>query len=288
MAIADVIGKVFSAQIVMGVKQVTPYVAYAQDRSAEIQNNGDGLIIGLTDNLVSVSDYPASDGITYATLSPTKAELAIDKEKYIAFQLEDTDRAQIAFDLFGDATRQSVRELAGQVSADYRAALAAVNVANDHSFAVAFTNAGPTKAERVKAHLAVFDVTAALKTLGFEQRPILFVHPAFYRQLIEYATVETSVALPSISERAFADALLSPVYGADIIPDWGATNPTTLNGADCYAVIPGRTLVYGQQLSVPEQMRSQTRFATQYRALNTYGVGVQDTATLYKIDVSAA
>lgn len=289
MAIADVIGKLFSAQIIAGVVEVTPYLAYAHDRSAEIRDKGDGLIIGLTDNLVTVTDYPAAGtGLTYATLSPTKTELTVDKEKSVAFQIEDTDRAQLAFDVFSDATRQSIRELARQVSEDYRAVLAAANVPNDKTFGVAFTNAAPTTAQRQNLHLAIFDVVAALKSMGFEQRPTIFTHPAVYRQLIWYNSIDTRVALPAVSERAFVDGTLSAVYGADIVPDWGASNRTQLNGADCYAVVPNRTMVYGQQLSRPEQMRSQTRFATLYRALNTYGLGIQDTATLFKLDVSAA
>lgn len=289
MALSDVIGKLFSTQFIAGVKQVTPYVAYARDRSAEIQQMGDGLIVGVAQGLVSVADYPDSADITYAELSPSKIELTVDKEKYVAFKIEDTKRRQASFDVFSEAIRQSVREFAGQVSADYRTALAAQTVDNAHTVGVGLTLASPTAAQRVSLHLGIYDITAALKTLGFEQRPVVMVHPAIYKQLIQYATVETSVALPAISQRAFADAILSPIYGADIVPDWGAANPGTLSAtADCYAFIPGSTLVYASQLSVPEQLRAQGRFATEYRSLNTYGLGVEDDRTLFKLDITAA
>ena len=288
MATSELIGKLFSSQIVAGLVQVTPYVAVAQDRSNEVRGSGDGLIIALTGGGVNVADYPANGAINYGALAPTKAELDIDKKKYVAFEVEDTDNAQISFDLFGDAVRQSARELASQVAADFRAALAGETVPNSQTESVSFTAAGSTKTEREALHLAIYDIAAALKTKGFEQRPYIFVHPAVHRELIKYLTIDRNGAPTSQTESAFIDGMLSGVYGVDIIPDWGASAPGTLNGADCYAGIRNRTLVYGQQVNRPERGRSPDRFADRYRVLNTYGAGVQDTASLFKLDVGAA
>ena len=115
MAINDLIGKVFSSQYIAGVKQVTPLLSVCNDRSAEVRAKGDGLEIPLTQGMVTaVSDYPsASDAITYGSLTPSKTTLALDKEKVVAFKIEDTDEAQLAFNAFQRAQDKQDKNLQG-------------------------------------------------------------------------------------------------------------------------------------------------------------------------------
>ena len=66
MAIADLIGKVFSSQFLAGAIQVTPLVGLASDRSSEIRQKGNALELPLLGTLVTVADYPASADIVYS------------------------------------------------------------------------------------------------------------------------------------------------------------------------------------------------------------------------------
>ena len=289
MAIVDVVGKVFSSRFIQGVEQVTPLMGLAQNRSDEVTRNGDGLVIGVMGNQVSVANYDhtGSDAVTYGKLNPGSVTFTLDKEKYIAFELEDVDRAQVAFDMFSEAIRESTRDFAAQVSTDFRSVMSAASVPSGQTETVSFTASNPTKAQRQALVLSIYDVAAALKTKGFEQMPWMLVPPPVHKELIKYLIVDRQgTALNTQTDSAFRDANLSAMFGIDIIPDWGGAS--ALNGADCYAGITGRSLVYAQQVSRPERMRNPDRFADRYRALNTYGVAVQDLPTLYKLDVGAS
>lgn len=288
MAITDITGKLFSALLISGVKNVTPWVAYAQDRSAEIQNGGDGLIVALTQDAVSVADYHATNPIQYSNLSPTKAEIAIDKEKYIAFRLEDTDAAQVKVNLFADAVFQASREFGAQVATDFRELLSGANIPAAQNETVAYATATGTKTERENLHLAVYDMAQGLKTAGYDQRPFLFLHPAIWKQVIRYVSLESGGGITGVREGAFIDAALSALYGVDVIPDLGAPNPDSLDLAKCYGGIRNRSLMYAQQLNVPEQMRAADRFASDWRSLNTYGMAVQELRSLRSITVDVA
>ena len=288
MAIADVVGKIFSSQYVAGVKQVTPILSLANDRSAEIRQKGNGLVIPLTQGMVTVGDYPSSDDITYSKLSPTKAELDIDKKKYVAFEIEDIDDAELSFDAFAEGARQSGTELAGQLSADFRSKIGAATPQKTVSQEI--VNTGDTKAQREQLVVDLLSVKADLLTLGYEAKPACLLHPSTWKRLMRYITVDKELTVSSVQETAFVDASLSGIFGMDFVVDWGATIDGTNenDNADSYFVIRGRTLTYAGQLSNVEQMRSSGRFATLWRALNTYGIAVQETRSLFKFEQTVA
>lgn len=289
MAISDLIGKVYSSQFIAGIEQVTPVIRFMQDRSSEVRQKGDGLVIPITQGLTSVADYPAvGTDITYSKLAPTKIDFNINKQKYIAFTLEDTDNAQLAFDLFTDAVRQAGEDFAQQLAADFRSTLAAATPAR--KFANEVPKNGDTAASREALHLLFLDIAEYVKQQGYSATPVAFIHPSTQKRLLRYVTVDKAQSLPSVAERAFVDARLSALYGIDIVVDYGATiNSTNANDdANTYVFIRGRTLTYAQQLSRIEQMRAQGRFATNWRGLNTYGMLVQEARSLVKLEQSVA
>ena len=291
MAIVDLVGKIFSSQYVAGVKQVTPILSLANDRSAEVRQKGNGLVIPLTQGLVSVSDY-GSDNISYSTLSPNKVEMTLDKKKYVAFEIEDTDEAELAFDAFVEAARQSGIELADQLSADFRTTIAAATPQKTISQEITAYEGGndtDTKAQREQLNLHMLDIKEQMNILGYDSTPVVLLHPSTWKRLMTYITVDKELAVSSVQERAFVDGTLSQLYGMDFVVDWGATIDTKPNdNADSYAMVRGRTLTYAGQLSNVEQMRSKDRFATLWRALNTYGVQVQETRSLIKFAQTVA
>ncbi|MYC78847.1 hypothetical protein F4X10_24020 [Candidatus Poribacteria bacterium] len=283
MAISDLVGKVFSSQFIAGVEQVTPILSLANDRSSEVQRNGDGLEIGLTQDLVTVADYPDSDNITYSNLSPTKVTMALDKKKYIAFQVEDIDRAQLAFNLFAEGARQAGVEFSKQLSADFRATFAAVASPKTFEFELAANDS--TAAERQALALLIYDIKEFMSMSGYDGRPAILIHPSTYKLLIEFVTVDKPQAIQRVSDRAFVDATLSALFGIDIIVDWGAAIDANNSNdkADSWVMMRGRTLTYAGQISNIEQMRSSGRFASQWRGLQTYGSIIQETRSFVKL-----
>lgn len=287
MALNDVIGRVYSALFVAGVQQVTPWVAYAHNRSNEVRQGADGLIVGLTQDAVSVADYTGNAGIVYSPLSPTKVEIAIDKEKYIAFQLEDTDRVQIRFNLFADAIRQAGQEFAGQVAADFRALLAGANIPEAQTQTITLDTAEGTKAERESLHLKFLDMAQDLIAKGYDSRPFVMVPRPLYRQMVQYVSMESGGGFAGLRERAFVDARLSAVYGVDIIPDMGSVAAVASGEkVAAHGGIRNRTWMYAQQLNKPESMRSSDRFADQWRSLNTYGMAIQEMRSAVKFELA--
>ena len=285
MAISDLIGKVFSSQFVAGVTQNTPILSLASDRSSEVQEKGDGLVVGLTQGLTTIADYPATKDITYAKLAPTKVELSLDKEKYIAFEVEDTDTAQLAFNLFSEGARQAGESFAKQLNDDLKATVAAATPATGNTFAIEFAANSPTAAEKKSLNLLMLDMRNKLTTLGYSARPVILMHPSTFKVLMEYVTVDAAISIPNVSQTAFVEGTLSSLYGMDIIVDWGATIDGSNSNDDAvsYGLIRSRTLTYAGQLSRIEQMRSDGRFASRWRGLQTYGSLIQETRSLLKL-----
>lgn len=285
MAISDLIGKVFSSQFIAGVQQNTPILSLANDRSSEVQEKGDGLVIGLTQGLVSVADYPANGAdIAYAKLAPTKTDFSIDKEKYIAFEVEDTDTAQLAFNLFSEGARQAGVEFSKQLNDDLKATVAGATPSQTFSIELAANDS--TAAERQALNLLMLDLKTKMVTDGYTARPVVIMHPSTWKLLMEYVTVDKGMSLPSVSQTAFVEGTLSSLYGMDVIVDWGATIDTSNDNdnANSYVMVRGRTLTYAGQLSRIEQMRSDGRFANRWRGLQTYGSLIQEPRSLLKLE----
>lgn len=285
MAISDLIGKLFSSNFIAGVEQNTPILSLANDRSSEVSQRGDGLVIGVTQDLVSVTDYPAAGtDITYSGLNPSKIEFTLDKKKYIAFGIEDIDSAQLSFDLFSEAARQAGLEFAKQLSADLRATIAAATPAETYENEIP-TNADD-KQTREDLHFTLLDMKQKLITDGYNAVPVVLMHPSTWKRLMKYIISDNGSSLPTVANRAFIEGSLSAIYGLDIIVDWGATIDATdeNDNADTYAFIRGRTLTYAGQLSRVERMRSSGRFATNWRGLQTYGSLIQEPRSLLKLE----
>ncbi len=290
MAITDVIQKVFASTFLNHVSSATPFVSMAQDRSADVLNSGSGLVVPVSSGLVTVADYPAiGTDITYSALSPEKVEFDLDKKKYIAFQFEETDAAQVGADVWSQAIGESASEFAKQLATDFRSLFSAASVPAAQTETVILAGAALTTTERQNLVMSFYDVISKLRNLGHETRPTVFVPTAIHRELTVFFSMDKPQAVPSFTAAAFADAKLSAVFGCDIVPDWGdttalpassgATNPTA------YAVIPRRTIGYAQQLSRVEQLISEGRFARLWRSLKTYGMGVQEASSLHKIEI---
>lgn len=291
MAISDLIGKVFSSQFIAGVAVSSPLLAYANNRSAEVRRNGDGLEIPLTQSMVTATTtYPDSDDITYSALSPSKVTLAIDKKEYIALQVEDIDDAQLAFNMFSEGVRQAGQVFGEKLNTDMRSVLTTRLGASNFPTAREFEpttipSGGDTAAVRGALHIAILDMKAAFATAGYTQRPVLFIRPPTWKRLIKYLVEDKNISFAAQANRAFVDAQLSSLYGVDIVVDWGATN--TAAGVSI-GLIPNRTIAYAGQVSRVERMRAPARFATRWRALNTYGFAIQEDRSLYGIYETAA
>ena len=285
MAISDLVGKVFSSQFLAGVQQNTPILSLASDRSSEVQAKGDGLIVALTQGLTSVADYP-SDGsdITYSKLAPQKTELSLDKEKYVAFEVEDIDTAQLAFNLFSEGARQAGVTFAKQLNDDLKATIAGATPAQKSEIELAANSSTP--AERQALNLLMLDMKSKLVTDGYDGRPVVLMHPSTWKLLMQYVTIDKGMSFPSTSQTAFVEGTLSALYGMDIIVDWNAAIDSTNDNDDAnsYALIRSRTLTYAGQLSKIEQMRSDGRFASRWRGLQTYGSIIQETRSLLKLE----
>ena len=290
MALADVIQSVFSSTFINNVMATTPFVGVAQDRSADILNGGDSLIVPKSSGLVAVSDYTDDDNVVYSTLSPEKVEFSLDKKKYIAFQFEYEDAAQVSADVWGQAISESAQTFGSQLTEDFRTLFTSATVENTHLHELTVNGDGTVTADhRQDLVFEFYDMIAQLREDGHEVTPVVFVPSAMHRELVKFFTVDKPQSVPAYTAGVFADARLSGFFGCDIIVDWGDTTQISAVadtvGPQAHAVIPRRTIGYAQQLSRVEQLTSTTRFARLWRALKTYGMGVQESETLHRIQI---
>ena len=286
MAIADVIGKVYSSQVLTGVTQNTSLVSLSKDRSNEIRGGGDGVIFANASGLVAVGDYPTNGNITYTGLSPTGVTIALDKKKYVACQLEDIDNVQLQFDLLAEAAREGGKDLGKQMTADFRTAIAGETIPSGQKNSLEKAKPAATAEERLQIHLLVLTMATQFKTLGYEN-PYLICHPALWFELIRYTVEDASAGIVAQREQAFRDATLSNLYGIDIIPDWGA-GAITAAAHKSYGGVRNRTLAHAIQLRKTESIRHQGRFLTRWRQLVMYGMVVGELDSLHSIEITSA
>ena len=290
MAIADLIGKLFAARYLSGVTQSTPYLLFADDRSAEVES-GDGVVMGVGNLGVQVGDYPASGAITYRTISPGAVTLSVDKEKYVAFSVEDTNNARTRVNLVSEAANEASRVIRKQVESDIRSMLVAATPTETFAVSTAKADA-TTKAERIRTAQGIIDMVESVKAAGYTQRPVLFLDRMMGKVMTQYITQDDAlnVALVDQVRSVFINGALSTLFGADVVVDYGFTvdQDAATTAVEAVMVIPNRTIAYAQQLTVPEIMRSDSRFATNYRALMTYGSAIQDADALWHMTVTPA
>jgi len=283
MAITDVVTRVYSAMLLNGVKQVTPFVGLAVDKSSEIVSEGTGLRVPIGMDSINVGDYVKGTPITTVGAVPKHADLNVDKQKYFAALVEDIDETQTNFSLMSDSAAAGARSLASQIASDFRTAIASATYPaaqkSDITLATADTIAD---ADIVSLQGAMVDLVGYLRSLGYNQRPFAILPRALWKSLLLYYTGgKGNQDASPLAENSFRDAALSGVYGCDIIVDWGMT--ATADPYNIYAGISQRSYMYAQQVSVTESYRSSDQFATIIRGLLTYGVGVQDARTIYNI-----
>ena len=178
------------------------------------------------------------------------------------------------------------------MSADIRAEIASATPQATFSQEITAYSGGndtDTKAQREQLVLEILKMKKAVNILGYDQTPVMILHPSTWERLMTYITIDKELTVASVQASAFVDAQLSGIFGIDFIVDWGATINTKPNhNADSYVLIRGRTVTYAGQLSKVEQMRDVDRFATLWRALDTYGIHVQETRSLLKFAQTVA
>ena len=287
MAIADVIGRVYSALLLQGVSNATPFAGLAQDRSAEIVDGGNGLRVPLGMDAVTIRPYVKGTDIVLSDANPTHADLDLNIQKYFAAGIDDVDEAQTRFSLLADSASTGSRSLAVSLSADFRAVIHGANYAGMRNHVAPAAADVLTDAEIVGLHSALLDVVGELRGEGYTSSPYVILPRAMWKQLsLYYSTRPHTLPASSPESGVFRDAVLSGIYGADVQVDYndgfGADRPFNI-----YAGISQRTLTWARQITNTERMRSQTQFATVLRGLVTYGIGVQDIDSAHRIEVKA-
>ena len=286
MAIADVIQKVYSALLLEGVSNATPFASLAADKSSEIAASGDGLRVPIGKDSITIGDYVKGTPINHSAPDVDHADIELNKQKYFAALIEDIDETQTKFSLFSDSAGRGSRALATQLSADFRAVIQGANYVDARNHVAAAAADVLTQEEIGVLHGAILDVIGTLRASGYTQNPYLVVPREIWKQLSLYYSLRQAGTLPATSPESgvFRDAQLSGIYGADVQVDYndgfGADRPFNL-----YAGIPTRTLAWARQISNTERMRSQEQFATVIRGLMTYGIGVQDVDSAHRIEV---
>lgn len=211
----------------------------------------------------------------------------IDREKYVAVEVESIDERQTFMNLLDDGVEAAVRGVSGEIASDWRGEIKSHAYDADHTKSVSVTDLDNelTDNEMKALHMAIYDTVADLRADGFGQRPFVFLPRFLHRSFVRYHSLERDGQPTAATENAFRDALLSNFFGADIYADWGDDDDALPIYA--HAGITNRTWVWGSQLTETEQLRSPDRFASRWRSLLTYGMGIQDTRTAYRIGLVA-
>ena len=263
MAIDNFTPELWSSNIQAALSNAHVFAATA-NRSYEgmISQSGDTVKINSLNDPTVNAYTKNSTTITVEDLVATQIELKIDQSKYIAFGVDDVDKAQNNYNTMAEITRRSGYKFADTADA-YLAGLYA------QAGSALNTNAAPADV----TSLNVEDEILALREDMDSKNA-----PKQGRFLIVLPWVETKLILAGLTTKTandalFANGVIGNVFGFDVIVSNNVSVGTASTGAKTrnIAGVRGQSFAYAEQILQLEAYRPEDHFEDAVKGLHVYG-----------------
>ena len=263
MALDNFIPELWDANIQSALSNAHVFAATA-NRSFEgiIANFGDTVKVNAINDPTVNAYIKNSTSITVEDLVATQRELKIDQSKYVAFGVDDVDKAQTNADTLAEITRRAGYKFSDTADA-YLAGLYAQAAYSLN------TNSSPANV----TSLNVEDEILALKEdmqvkKAPQQGRFIIVAPWVVIKLIQAGlTTKTN------NDALFANGIVGNVFGFDIIESNNVSKDSASTWAKTrnIAGIRGQSFAYAEQILELEAFRPQSSFEDAIKGLHLYG-----------------
>lgn len=231
----------------------------------------------------AIGNYIGQD-ITIEEMTDSSQDLAIDVQKYFAFEVKDVDKAQAVPGLPEKYQQKSMRKLAlcrekfigalvagkAQASADEEAA----NGTYKPGAANVITAAGKTKGS-IKA--AIDDAIVLLREKNFDDAGVIEIDPRTYKTF-----KDELIELKTANDELIRKGVVGQYDGFDV----KSTNNVYRDGSHVYCIVRSdKAIAFAGQINEVEAGRMEKRFSDYIRGLDTYGAKIiaQDELVCVKI-----
>ena len=262
MAVDNFIPELWDANIQSALSNAHVFAATA-NRSYEgvIANMGDTVKVNAL-NDPTVSSYTKnSTSITVEDLVATQRELKIDQSKYVAFGVDDVDKAQTNVDTLAETTRRAGYKFSDTADA-YLAGLYA-----QAAYALN-TNASP---------IDLTSLNIEEEILALKEDMNVKKAPQQGRFIIVAPWVVTKLVLAGLTTKTqndalFANGVVGNIFGFTIIESNNVSkNSSSWDKSRNIAGIRGQSFAYAEQILELEAFRPQSSFEDAIKGLHLYG-----------------
>ena len=268
MAVTSFIPELWNARLLFALEK--NHVAtnlVNRNYEGEIKNAGDTVHIN-TLGAVSVRTYAQGTDLTYDALATTDQQLEIDQQKYLAFALDDVDKAQAAGDIMDTAMGRAAYSLADVSDAFLLGKIAAggasANYVGSSGSPVALTKSN------------IYENIVALRTkLDKQNVPTqgrtLVVPPEAYALLLQD---ERFTKVDATAESAIVNGLVGRVAGFDIYESNNVVKSADATPVYTITAQIADATTYAEQIIKTEALRPEASFSDAVRGLHVYGAKV--------------
>lgn len=275
MAISNFIPDVWAARFVTTLRASLVYGMFVnRNYRGNITMAGDTVKVPLWNKSFTVRDYVKGT----ALVAPEEADgstvdMAIDKQKYVNFEVDDIDELQSEPDLMERAMNEAAYDMASQIDSDLQTTF---NGAYAAARSVRVTDAFTADSIGQKLLEGVISLRRMMSTanLPMEMR-MLTAHPDTMAILDSHFATKSAdgVYVPATSEATIANGFSGKLLGFDL---YQTTKVPTVDvsGTDyhrLFAVAGNEAVTFADQLTEIEPYRPHDGFSDAIKMLNVYG-----------------
>ena len=286
-AAGKVIPALFSKKVLRNFYKDTFYNEICNtDYEGEIRGSGDTVYIRATPEL-SVGDYNIGTDITYEVPTDAALQLDIDQAKYLAFKIDDIDKAQSDLALINmwatDAAHQLkiavdtnvLTYMVGKAQATYNIGIAAGKISGNINLG---TTANAVQITSTNAVDKIVELGQVLDEQNIPSEGRFLVAPAWFCALLKLGDLKRA-DLTGDSTGVIRTGLIGQV---DRFLIYQSNNlPTASDSGTKYYIFAGtkEAMTFASQITKTETLRIQDNFGEYWRTLMVFGRKiVQDAA----------
>lgn len=265
MAVDNFTPELWSMNIQRALSKVHRFAALAnREYEGMISAFGDTVKVNAI-NDPTVNTYVKNvTSITVEDLVGTQRELKIDQSKYVAFGVDDVDRAQNNVSVMVEATTRAGYKFADTADLYLAGLYTQANYAQN-------TNASPVDLTSLNVEDEILQLKETMNEYNFPQAG---------RYIVVAPWVTTKLILAGLTTKTqndalFENGLIGNVFGFDIIESNNISkNSSSWDKTRNVAGIRGQSFAYAEQILQLEAFRPQSSFEDAVKGLHVYGAKI--------------
>lgn len=263
MSVENFIPTIWTAKILRAMKnaQVMAFLAN-RDYEGDISEKGDTVHIPQLGE-INVSTYTKnSTTLTYQELTDAASILSIDQAKYVAWLLDDVDKAQTLMGLMDEATNRGAYKLADTADSYLLGLYGDAGLSQN-------TNSSPVNMTSLNVEEEFLSVAEQMDEANAQREGRFAVIPPWVMTKLVLAGVSTKTD----NDTVYANGFIKRMLGFDFYMSNNVSVGTASTGAQTRIMcgVAKQSYTFAEQITKMEALRSDTTFGDKMRGLHLYG-----------------